>query len=75
MKITNAKGVTGFILITGFGTPVFRVYHEGAEFSFTDYEIHIHDFEVTITDEDATLYEGEGKMKNVLDYSQQTLVG
>lgn len=66
MKITNANGVTGFLLnpYHAEGGWVFRVYEGG---SFTDYELHHSDLCVTINDADACFYEGGGR--ETLDHS------
>ena len=73
-KFKLAAGTTGFILKT-FDEYVFRVYDKG-ESSFTDYDLHHCDLEVTIVDPDAVFYEYENGFKSteyVLDYSPQTL--
>ena len=69
-KFKVATGTTGFILDTIDGY-VFRVYDKG-EMSFTDYDLHHCDLEVTIVDEDAVFYERENGIGS-LDYSPQTL--
>lgn len=69
-KFKIATGTTGFILDTIDGY-VFRVYDKG-EMSFTDYDLHHSDLEVTIVDEDAVFYEKENGIGS-LDYSPQTL--
>lgn len=66
MKPTSANGVTGVLLPIG----VFRVYHDGGE--FTDYDICHSDLQVTINDTDAYFYEREDG-EPYLDHSPQTL--
>ncbi len=70
MNRNPAKGKRGHILyVHGLNTYVFRIYNE--DHTFTDYEIHHCDLEVTIEDEDAFLYNFDGK--DILDHSPQTL--
>jgi hypothetical protein len=64
-----AKGVKGCIIDAFDGTYYFRVYN--ADHTFTDYELHHHDLQVIIDDEDAVLYDEE--LSTRLDYSPQTL--
>jgi hypothetical protein len=61
-----AKGVKGYLLYTFNNETVFRVY--GEDHSFTDYDIHHCDLELTINDDDATFYEFEDG-RSILDHS------
>jgi hypothetical protein len=54
MKITNAKGVSGYLIKT-FGDYMFRVYAEDK--TFKDYYIHHPDMGFTITEDDVLLIE------------------
>jgi hypothetical protein len=56
-KMKPAKGTKGIILYTFNNQYVFRVYKE--DYTFTDYDIHHCDLDVTIDCEDAVLYEYE----------------
>ena len=73
IKIENctvkpAKGTKGFLIYTMNNEYVFRVYKE--DHSFIDYDILHCDLELTINDEDATLYEFEDG-RNILDHSYE----
>lgn len=68
MKITNAKGVNGYLLST-LGDYVFRVYAEDK--SFKDYCIHHPDMGFTITEDDVLLIEDDdGNCYLDVDYKQ-----
>lgn len=64
-----AKGVKGCLLRTIDGRAVFRIYEK--DFTFKDYDIYHHDMFITIDDDDAFLYESDGKM--FIDYGPATL--
>lgn len=68
MKVTSAKGVTGFIIRVG-NEFMFRVYHEDK--MFTDYDILHYDLEVKILDPDAYFYETNDYAH--LDHAPETL--
>jgi hypothetical protein len=64
--VKNLKG----ILIRGIGMEsFFRVYNE--DHTFTDYEIHHYDLDVTIHDEGAFIYEREDGTRYI-DYCPET---
>jgi hypothetical protein len=70
--IKSANKVTGHLLRTfnpEGGDYVFRVYGLGG--TFTDYDIHHVDLCITIEDEDAFFYSGDGIDR--IDHSPQTL--
>ena len=69
IKVKQANGITGCLLRVGWVTWVFRVYNEDK--TFTDYDLHHSDLNITIADEDAYFY--TSKDKNILDHSPKTL--
>jgi hypothetical protein len=67
--IKSANGVTGHLLRSIDGTYCFRVY--GENYTFVDYDLHHYDLVVTIADEDAAFYRGDGIDR--LDHAPATL--
>lgn len=63
---TDAQGVQGVLIRTFQNKIVFRVYNEHHE--FVDYDILHHDLCVTITDDNAALYD-TGK-RQFIDYEE-----
>jgi hypothetical protein len=74
IDVTDAKGITGFLLRSIDGKYVFRVYgpnhSKGDHDDFVDYGLLHFDLEVTIVGE-ASLYKGDHQQ--VLDHSPRTL--
>jgi len=71
MKVSDANGVTGYLIWVMDGLKsrhMFRVYNDD---TFTDYEIHHSNLEIIINDEDAEFYISSGRC--VLDHSKKTL--
>ena len=64
----KARGTKGYLIYTMNKEYVFRVY--GEDHTFTDYDIHHCDLELTIMDDDATFYEFEDG-RNILDHSYE----
>ena len=71
MKITNAAGVTGFLLQVGDGSIVFRVYD--ADHNFVDYQIHHHDLEVTIAQDYEAAFYYPSDRDPYIDHAPMTL--
>jgi len=67
-KVKPAKGTKGLLIYTINDEYVFRVYKE--DHTFTDYDIHHCDLELTINGDDATFYEFEDG-RNTLDHSYE----
>lgn len=66
----SANGIKGHLLRgPSTGRYVFRVYNQDK--TFIDYDLLHYDLEVTITDADAYLYNGDGL--TFLDHSLETL--
>jgi hypothetical protein len=66
----SAKGQKGFLLDSFDGNYYFRIYSEDG--NFKDYLVRHCDLEITLHDEDATLYEYEdGTM--TLDHSMEVV--
>jgi hypothetical protein len=64
-----ANGVEGHLIYTAMGKYMFRVYDK--DYNFVDYDLAHSDLCVTITDNDAFLYQDD--KRNVLDHSPETL--
>lgn len=63
-----ANKLTGYIIRSLDGSPLFRVYDKKYPEGFVDYELHHNDIKVTLEDEDAFVYNDE-----YIDYSKETL--
>jgi hypothetical protein len=70
MKTTKAKNVSGVLCRSINGRYFFRVYSSDKK-EFKDYDLLHSDLSITITDNEATLYESEEK--NYIDHSPETL--
>lgn len=70
MKVTSANGVTGILCSSLGGGYFFRVYDHDAN-TFLDYELSHVDLQVTINDDDASFYDGDGVL--MLDHNPLTL--
>jgi hypothetical protein len=70
MKVTSANGVTGILCSSLGGGYFFRVYDHDAN-TFLDYELAHVDLQVTINDDDASFYDGDGVL--MLDHNPLTL--
>lgn len=69
------KGITGFLIFDATGIPYFRIYDKKDKSKFNDYEIRLHDMEITILDDDAYMYINNADLDedNYINYSKETL--
>lgn len=70
MKTRKAKNVSGKLCRSIKGKYFLRVYSTDKK-EFTDYDLFHSDLSITITDNEATIYESDEK--NYIDHSPETL--